>query len=267
MIKRPDLDLTKEDLGTFRLEDDLALGQARLGADVDDIAVDDVGDRVAVANDLHAIPFAGRLFDVAAAAKAEHVFPGRVASPPVKSTGVASDGLAPLLEVELPVGADARLAGEARFLPAVDHDEVAAAPFDQLAFLRLHPHAPGRAVGPDAMKQDSRVAGGLFPRSERPLAPLPFDDQVIVVKLVLRRQSAEFLARDLDHPVVNRENPGGIVVLMLVQVGVKSSQVLAVKLEDRLPRFEFGAVPGRMRGFPGPGRQPPGPRQPGQGRQ
>ena len=53
------------------------------GADVDDVAVDDVGDRVAVADHLHPVPLAGRLLDVVLAAEAEHVLPGRVAAPPV----------------------------------------------------------------------------------------------------------------------------------------------------------------------------------------
>ena len=46
---------------------------------VDDVAVDDVGDRVAVADDLHAVPLAGGLLDVAVAAetRARPSRPGR----------------------------------------------------------------------------------------------------------------------------------------------------------------------------------------------
>ena len=57
---------------------------------------------------------------------------------------------------------------------------------------------------------------------------------MIVVEFVLRGQPAEFLARDLDHPVVDREYPGGIVVFMLIQIRVETGQIFAVELEDRL---------------------------------
>ena len=67
--------------------------------------------------DFHAVPLAGRLLDVAVAAEAQHVFPGRVAAPPVEPARVARDGLAALLEVELLVRADAGLAGQARLVP------------------------------------------------------------------------------------------------------------------------------------------------------
>ena len=98
--------------------------------------------------------------------------------------------------------------------------------------IQLPPAAPS---GPTQWSKIPESRAACFRGAQGPLAPLPFHDQVIVVKLVLRRQSAEFLARDLDHPVVDREDLGGIVVLMVVQIGVKSSQVLAVELEDRLP--------------------------------
>src|SRR4051794_19998356 len=126
--QRADLDRAEEDLGAFGLELDLAFGQARLRADVDDEAVEDGGDGVAVADDLHAVPLARRALDVPLAAEPEHVLPAGVAPPPVEAAGVAGDRGRALLEVELPVGAGADLAGEARLALAADHDEVAGAP-------------------------------------------------------------------------------------------------------------------------------------------
>src|SRR5262245_42237993 len=111
--QRTDLDLAEEDLGAFGLEEDPAPGEAVPSADVDDVAVEDRRDRVAVAEDLHAVPLAGRLLDVAAATKAQDVPPGRVTAPPVEPARVARHGLPALLEVELAARPDARLAGQA----------------------------------------------------------------------------------------------------------------------------------------------------------
>src|SRR4029077_16070554 len=78
-----DLDLAEEDLGAFGLELDLSLGLARLRPDVDEVAVDDIGYRVACADHLHAVPLAGRLLDVVLAPETQHVLPRGVAAPPV----------------------------------------------------------------------------------------------------------------------------------------------------------------------------------------
>ena len=107
---------------------------------------------------------------------------------------------------------------------------------------------PGGAVGPDAVHQDARVARLVLPGRPGPLAPLPLDDQVIVVELVLRRQAAELLARDADHAVADREDLVGIVAPAVVQVGIEAGQVLAVEPEDRLARPDRPARPGRTRG-------------------
>ena len=58
------LDLAEEQFGSFRLEDDLALGVAGFGAGVDHLAVEDVGDLVAIADAFEDVPLAGRFFDV-----------------------------------------------------------------------------------------------------------------------------------------------------------------------------------------------------------
>ena len=109
----PDLDLAEEDFGAFGLDDDLALGETRLRRGVDDIAVHDVRDRATVADDFHAVPFAGGFFDVAGAAETEDVLPGGVAAPPVEPCRVAGLLLAAFFVVQLAVGTGAGFAGQA----------------------------------------------------------------------------------------------------------------------------------------------------------
>ena len=75
--------MPEEDLRPFRLEQDLPLGVARLGAGVDDLAVEDVGDLVAVADAFERVPLAGGLLDVVLAAEALDVLPVGIAAPPV----------------------------------------------------------------------------------------------------------------------------------------------------------------------------------------
>src|SRR5204862_7406570 len=94
---RPDLDPPDPDLGPFGLQLDLAESVRAVGPAVHDLAVDDVGDGVAVADHFLAIPFAGRDLDVLAAAEAEDVLPLRIAAVPVEAAAVARDGLAALL--------------------------------------------------------------------------------------------------------------------------------------------------------------------------
>src|SRR5437763_771750 len=64
LLEGSELDLPVEDLGPFRLEKDLPPGHAGLGPRVDHHAVDDVGDLVAVADDLDRVPLARRLLGV-----------------------------------------------------------------------------------------------------------------------------------------------------------------------------------------------------------
>src|SRR5947208_281926 len=97
------LDLAEGDFGALRLEQDLALGEAGFGPDVDEGPIEDRGDGVAVADDRHAVPLANRLLHIAPAPETEDVFPARIAAPPVKSSRVASDGLPSLFEVKLTV--------------------------------------------------------------------------------------------------------------------------------------------------------------------
>src|SRR6516225_801259 len=63
-LQRQQLDLAEEHLRPFRLEDDLPLRVARIGAGVDHGAVEDVGDLVPIADAFEAVPFADRPLQV-----------------------------------------------------------------------------------------------------------------------------------------------------------------------------------------------------------
>ena len=74
---------------------------ARFRALVDDLAVENVGDAVAVADAFERVPLADRLFDVVLAAKALDVLPVRIAAPPVDSPSLELLGLA--LRIVIPL--------------------------------------------------------------------------------------------------------------------------------------------------------------------
>src|SRR5262249_34533115 len=151
---------------------------------VDDHAVEDVGDLVAVADAFKPVPFADRFFHVLFAAEAELVFPGRIAAEPVDAAAGELLGHASGLEVRL-----FALAGlpvldldrHGRHLLAADQDEVAGAAFDHLTFDRFHPDAAGGAIFAHAVQENATIARRLGPGREGLLAPLELDNQMIVL--------------------------------------------------------------------------------------
>src|ERR1044071_9021793 len=80
-----DLDGAEEHLGPLRLEQDFALGMTALRTDIDDHAIENVGDLVAVANALQTIPLSHGLLDILGAAIALGILPFRISSEPVDS--------------------------------------------------------------------------------------------------------------------------------------------------------------------------------------
>src|SRR5262249_42157680 len=153
-----------EDLGSFRLEQDLPPGHAGVGPGVDLHAVDDIGDLVAVADDLDGIPLARGLFGVALL----------------------------LLEASFDLAID-------RDGCSVDHPEVAAVMLLDLAFDRLRPDLGGSG----AVQEDARVADRVLARRPALAAPLELHDEAVVVVLLVGGQAAELLARDVDDAVLD----------------------------------------------------------------
>src|SRR5690242_10937249 len=86
LILHPDLmqlDLAEIDLGQLGLDDDPAGLRDNVGRFVDDDAVEHVRDSVAVADYFYAVPFTVGLLHFPGPAKADLVFPIRVATVPV----------------------------------------------------------------------------------------------------------------------------------------------------------------------------------------
>src|SRR5262249_2505855 len=146
---------------------------ARFHGNVHEHAIQEVGDRVALADDLHPVPLADRLVDVGRASEPEHVLPIRGAPPPVEATGFQGLPLSPLLIIRLAVRPDPDLGGEGRdsFL-AWDHNQVATSALEDLAFDRGHPARERLPVGPDAMYHDPRVPRPIAARGPGLSPPL-----------------------------------------------------------------------------------------------
>src|SRR5687768_3482351 len=143
--QRADFHFAEEDFRGLRLELNLAFGVAGLGAGVNDMAVENRGDAVAVAHDFEAVPFSVGAFDVARAAIAQRVGPIGIAAPPVDTPAAFHDRLAAGFEENL-LAIDAGLHGKTRRGFAPDDDEVAHAALDELHFDRLEPVPAVRAV-------------------------------------------------------------------------------------------------------------------------
>src|SRR5262249_39908317 len=186
----------------------------------DDRAVEDVGDRVAVADALQRVPFADRLLGVVPAAEVLDILPERVAPGPVEPAlrhcHRRGAGLVVILVVLLRPLAGRPLLGldrKAALAAPADDDEVAGAALDHLALERLHPALSVAAVRAGAVQQDTAVAGVVLARRPGLLAPLEFDSQVVVLVLALGDEPAPHLAADADHAVADGEDLLGVVVL------------------------------------------------------
>src|SRR5262249_27219613 len=159
------------------------------------------------------------------------VFPVGITSVPVDPA--AGEFLRGSARLEIPLLA---LLGLNRYLRRVlplDQDNIAGAALDHLALDRLHPDTAGRAILADAVQEDAAITRGVLARRPGLFAPFELGDQVIILVFLLRDEPAKDLARDMDHPIVHREDSFRIVVLPLaLEPGVKAAQVLAVEELD-----------------------------------
>src|ERR1019366_1098053 len=185
-------------------------------------------------------PFAERLLDVLLAAETLDVLPLGIAAPPI---GAAADELAWFsFRIVVPLLADgADVDGSLGLALAFDEEQVAGAPFDHLALDAFHPR-PGHAIFADAVQQDAAVARGLLALRPGFVAPLEFDDELIVLVFFFRREAAPDFAGDADGAIHDGEDLLRIIVLAVRllaflgsdEVGVKVAEVLAVEELDRL---------------------------------
>src|SRR5437016_5580304 len=87
-LHRPDLDAADPDLRALRLQLDLAECVRGIRSKVDHLAVEDVADRVTVADHLLTVPLPGRCLNVLAPTETEHILPFRIAAVPVESPAI-----------------------------------------------------------------------------------------------------------------------------------------------------------------------------------
>src|SRR5579872_4858741 len=163
--------------------------------------------------------------------------------PSLSSVGVASkpiDAL-PVLDVErlafsaflpdhLAIAITADFAGERKrnrlsvLVVPGDENEIAHAAFDDLHLDRRHPGAAITAVCADAVNQKSRIFGSRFAIAPGSLAPLEFQDEVVIAVFILRREPPQSVAGDVQHLVGDAKHLPRIVIFRISQVGVKSLQ-------------------------------------------
>src|SRR5690606_37411889 len=96
-------------------------------------AIENAGDLVAVDDNLMAIPFARRLFDVVRTPEAQLVAPFRRSAPPIESAAIARRGCASALPIKFLAGCT-RFHRQLRLILAGYEDNVARAPFGDLRF-------------------------------------------------------------------------------------------------------------------------------------
>src|SRR4026208_60591 len=110
-LHRLEIDPAEVDLGAFRLDHDLALGERRVGAFVHELAVDEVLQPVAGHDRLDVGPLESRALDVLRAAGPALVGPVLAGAPPVDAAAVEHLRLAVGVEDVLAVAILAALDG------------------------------------------------------------------------------------------------------------------------------------------------------------
>ena len=169
-------------------------------------------------------PLAERALDVIFAAGVEQLLEvGVVPRPPELTVSGEDPWLPPFLPPRPFVGPEDDRTGESHGdrLPfgvlAADDDQVAHATLGELALDRRHPHAPGPAVRAGRMQQDAGVPDEL--PAVGPLAPLVFDDQVIIAIRLLGGDVAVAVAGDVQHAVRDPEDLAWVLVLRVLEPG------------------------------------------------
>ena len=101
------------------------------------------------------------------------------------------------------------------------------------------------------MDEQPRVFRAHLAVSPRARPPLEFEDEVVIAVFVLRRERAQTVSCDVQHPVRHAEHVPRVLVFRVFKKGVESGERLSVKQPD-------DAVPGadgRGLGVIGPQRE------------
>ena len=232
------LDSPVKDLRAFGLEQELAFPQTRAGADVHNLSVDEVGDIAAVTDHLDASPLSSGAFDIALPPKTFHILPLWIASVPVEPALPAGDrhrpGMIPVfLATLLALHRQQRFNGLSRGILALEHQEVAAATLDDLAFHGGHPESGVVSVGSVAMQEDAGIHGFVKPPTPGLGAPFELNQQPVVLIFRARDETAELLAGNADRGravlLHYAEDVTRVLKFVCFQVRVEVAEVFAIE--------------------------------------
>src|SRR5882762_889626 len=117
---------------------------------------------------------------------------------------------------------------------SVRHPEISSSALDNLKLHRSRPHL----LLTLHVIQDPAVTRLPLPWSVRTFTPLELGAQIVIRKLFLRNDVAEFLSRNMNRPVLDAKDLIRIVVEpMLLQKCIELGQVMAVEQNHGLPMW------------------------------
>ncbi len=233
---------THDHLRALGLEKDFAFGGFAIEGLIDERAVDEVLQHVALGDDFEAVPFAAGAFDIVFATEAHGVAPVLVAATPVDAA--FGDGLAwgALFPDFLLITVEHELGGErSRQLRAIrelrrEHQDVTHAALDDL---RLDAGHPGVAVGTVravGVEEDAVVLGLLFARTPSLRAPFEFKDEMVVAVVFLCGHIAVAAAGDVEAAVLGK---GPDVFGIIMEIHFRIHVVLDIAGLDDLQKIHF----------------------------
>ena len=205
-------------------------------------AIDEIDERIALGDHLETGPLAEGRLDVILAAEAYDVLPVGVALGPVQAAafhGLAGRAGGPHLlfvAVETDFGADRGLEdGAVRELGREDED-VAHAAFDDLGLDAGHPVAAYRALRPEAVHEDTAIAGAGLPLTPGLLAPLELDHEMVVAIGTERGDGPVTFAAH-DEITIRSELEDGLRIAGDIELGV--DEELGLSLAEELEQVDL----------------------------
>jgi hypothetical protein len=226
------LELAEVDLEALALEEDASRGGKDLRGLVHPDAVHRNGQAFPLADAFDPGPLAQRTLDVVLPVRVEELLEVRIVVRPPELLPRVDRRRPAFLPARPPVGAQLGFhrEGDGNILPP-DRDQVAHAALGELTFDRGHPRtSSAAALGSCPMQQDAGIADVLSAVGPRP--PLILDDHPVVTICLLRGDVAHPVAREMEQPVVDREDLPGILVLGVLEPVGEPREILPVEERD-----------------------------------